>query len=210
MAKEKICKFSPAGGHNVENILAAITISLELKIPFKKISQAMATFKGVKRRLEVIHQKGNTIIIDDFAHNPDKVLASLSALRDHFPKHQIVAIFEPRTGSSRRNFFQDAYPPSFKPADLVYIAEPYKKHALNKKEIFSRKQLVSDLNKQGADPVKRQGRHGARAYALKNADAILKSIKKRLPSILARPSIIVIMTSGEFDSIHKKLVSIFR
>ncbi len=186
------------GGHNVENILAAITVSLELKIPFKKINQAMASFKGVKRRLEIIHQKDNTIIIDDFAHNPDKVLASLSALRSHFPKHKIVAIFEPRTGSSRRKFFQDAYPLSFKPADVVYIAEPYKKHALDKKETFSSWQLVKDLNKQGTE-----------AYTLKTADDILKSINKRLPSILAQPTIIIVMTSGDFDGIHQKLIDLF-
>ena len=187
------------GKHNVENILAAITVGLELKISFKNISQAIASFKGVKRRLEVIYQKGKVTIIDDFAHNPDKVFASLSALRDHFKSHQIIAIFEPRTGSSRRKFFQNAYPPSFESADLVYITEPYKKHALNKKETFSSWQLAKDLNKQGTE-----------TYALKNADAILKSIKKRLPSILTQPSIIVVMTSGEFDGIHKKLVSLFK
>ncbi len=193
------------GRHNVENILAAITVGLELKIPFKKISEAVASFEGVKRRLEIIHQKDNTIIIDDFAHNPDKVLASLSALRGHFPKHQIIAIFEPRTGSSRRKFFQNHYPQSFKSADIVYIAEPYKKHALNKKETFSSWQLVKDLNKQGIE-----------AYTLKTADDILKSIKKRLPSILAqpfdkaqgKPTIIVVMTSGDFDGIHQKLIDL--
>ncbi|MDO8496296.1 MAG: Mur ligase family protein [bacterium] len=185
------------GKHNVENILAAITVGLELKVPFKKISQAIASFKGVKRRLEIIHQKNSITIIDDFAHNPDKVLASLSALRSHFPEHKIIAIFEPRTGSSRRNFFQDAYPLSFKPADAVYIAEPYKKSALNKKETFSSWQLVKDLNKQGTE-----------AYALKTADDILKSIKKRLPSIIAQPTIIIVMTSGDFDGIHQKLISL--
>lgn len=187
------------GKHNVENILAAITISLELKIPFKKISSAISDFQGVKRRLEVIHQKENVTIIDDFAHNPDKVSASLSALRNHFSKHKIIAIFEPRTGSSRRKFFQNAYPPSFKSADLVYIAEPYKKQVLDKKEVLSNWRLAKDLNKQGTE-----------TYALKTADDILKNIKRRLPSILAQPTIIVVMTSGEFDGIHQKLISLFQ
>lgn len=186
------------GKHNVENILAAITVALELKIPFKKISSAIADFEGVKRRLEIIYQKENVTIIDDFAHNPDKVSASLSALRKHFPEHKIIAIFEPRTGSSRRNFFQDSYSASFKLADLVYIAEPYKKYAINKKEAFSSWQLAKDLNKQGTE-----------AYALKTADDILKNIKKRLPRILAQPTIIIVMTSGEFDGIHQKLISLF-
>ena len=187
------------GKHNVENILAAITVGLELKIPFKKITEAIASFKGVKRRLEIIHQKGNTMIIDDFAHNPDKVLASLSALRGHFPKHQIIAVFEPRTGSSRRNFFQDAYPLSFKPADLVYIAEPYKKSALKSAELFSHQKLVKDLNKKGI-----------KSYAFARADEIVSHLSKNIDQIIKKPTIIVVMTSGDFDGIHKKLISLFK
>ena len=187
------------GKHNVENILAAITISLELKIPFQKITKALVSFKGVRRRLEVIYQRDGLKIIDDFAHNPDKVLASLSALRSHFPKHRIIAIFEPRTASSRRKFFQNAYPPSFKSADLVYIAESYKKQVLNKKEIFSNWQLAKDLNKQGTE-----------AYALATADHIITHLKKNIARISQQPTIITVMTSGEFDGIHQKLISLFK
>lgn len=185
------------GKHNIENILAAIAVSLEIKIPFKKISEAMAGFKGVKRRLEIIYKKNNITIIDDFAHNPDKVLASLSALRSHFPKHQIVAVFEPRTGSSRRKFFQKAYISSFKPADLVYIAEPYKKSFLDKKEVFSAPQLSKDLNK-----------NKTKSYALKNADEIIRHIGN-LAGTFEKPTVIIVMTSGEFDGIHQKLVALF-
>lgn len=186
------------GKHNIENILAAITVSLELKIPFKKIIKAIASFKGVRRRLEVIYEKDGLKIIDDFAHNPDKVLASLSALRSHFPKHNIIAIFEPRTGSSRRKFFQNSYVTSFKPADLVYIAEPYKKSSLNPKEVFSNKKLAIDLNK-----------NGTRAYSLNTADEIIMHIKENfLKPNASKSNIFCIMTSGEFDNIHQKLISL--
>ena len=185
------------GRHNVENILAAIALALELKIPFSKINKAIADFEGVKRRLEVIYDRNNVKIIDDFAHNPDKVSASLSALRSHFSKHHIVAIFEPRTGSSRRKFFQNAYISSFKPADMVYAAEPYRKSALNKKEAFSSWQLAKDLNKKGTE-----------AYALKNADEILAHLKSNFLESNTSPTIFCIMTSGEFDGIHKKLVKL--
>ena len=187
------------GKHNVENILAAITIALELKIPFGKIAKAIPSFEGVKRRLEIIYEANHLTIIDDFAHNPEKVSASLSALRSHFSKHQIIAIFEPRTGSSRRKFFQDAYPPSFESADIVYIADPFKKEALNKKEVFSSRKLVSDLNKQGTE-----------AYAMKNADAIITNVEHRVFNKPPNKStIITVMTSGEFDGIHKKLIELF-
>ncbi len=185
------------GKHNVENILAAIAVSLELKTPFKKIAKALTNFQGIKRRLETIYQKSGITIIDDFAHNPEKVSASLSALRSHFPEHNIIAIFEPRTGSSRRKFFQDIYPPSFELADLVYIAEPYKKSALSKKNVFSSWQLAKDLNKKGIE-----------SYALKGADHIVAHLKKSFAQRSQEPTIIVVMTSGDFDGIHQKLVDL--
>ena len=184
------------GKHNIENILASVAVSLELKIPFKKIARAMSEFKGIKRRLEIIYEKNNITIIDDFAHNPDKVLASLSALRGHFPKHQIIAVFEPRTGSSRRKFFQKSYISSFKPADLVYIAEPYKKSSLDKKEVFSAPQLSRDLNN-----------NKTKSYALKNADEIIRHMGN-LGKIFEKPTVIIVMTSGEFDEIHQKLINL--
>ncbi|MDP3800133.1 MAG: cyanophycin synthetase, partial [bacterium] len=180
------------------NMLAAIAVSLELKISFKKIAKAIADFQGIKRRLETIYQKGDITIIDDFAHNPEKVLASLSALRDHFPRHNIIAIFEPRTGSSRRKFFQNIYPSSFELADLVYIAEPYKKSVLDKKDVFSSWQLAKDLNKKGIE-----------SYALKSADHIVAHLKKSFVQRPQKPTIIIVMTSGEFDGIHQKLIALW-
>lgn len=187
------------GNHNVENILAASTVALHIGIPFKKLADALATFKGIKRRLEVIYDKNNIKIIDDFAHNPDKVFASVNALKSHFPKHKLIAIFEPRTGSSRRKFFQDEYPHSFDKADVVYIAETFNKQALNKKEVFSGRKLVSDLNKKGKE-----------AYAINSADEIVLDIKNSKLKIKNSPTIIVVMTSGDFDGIHQKLVSLFK
>lgn len=185
------------GKHNVENMLTAIAISLKLKIPFKKIAKALDGFQGIKRRLEIIYKKGNITIIDDFAHNPEKVSASLSALRSHFPKHNIIAIFEPRTGSSRRRFFQNTYPMSFKSANLVYVAEPYKKSALSKKDVFSSLQLAKDLNKKGIE-----------AYALNNADHIVAHLKKSFAQKSKKPTIVIVMTSGDFDGIHQKLIGL--
>lgn len=186
------------GKHNVENILAASAVAINIKVPFKKIAEAMATFQGVKRRLEIIYSRNGVTIIDDFAHNPDKVSASLSALRSHFPKHELIAVFEPRTGSSRRKFFQNLYPRSFKLADKIYIAEPFKKQALNKKEVFSSRQLVADLKKNDIE-----------AYSLATADDIIAHIKADSRKAKSRPTIFCIMTSGEFDGIHQKLISLF-
>ena len=186
------------GLHNVENILAASTVALNIGISFKKLSESIKTFKGVKRRLEIIYNKKNIEIIDDFAHNPDKVSASLSALRSHFPQHKIIAIFEPRTGSSRRKFFQDIYPNSFDLVDTAYIAEPFKKEVLKADEVFSSQKLANDLNKKGIE-----------SYAFASADDIVAHLKDQIfNKSLSQPILIIIMTSGEFGGIHQKLIKI--
>lgn len=182
------------GRHNVENILAAISVALKVGITFKKVTEAINKFEGVKRRLEIIYKDSRVTIIDDFAHNPQKVTASLNAIRQHFPKNKIIAIFEPRTASSRRKVFQSSYPESFSEANLVYIAEPFKKEALSPNEVFSHKQLAKDLNSKNI-----------KAYAINSADKITKHLKSTLK--FNEKITIVIMSSGEFDSIHGKIVN---
>ena len=209
--KKKLGKIESSllGRHNVENILASILASLKVGLPFPKISEAIKKFEGAKRRLEVIYQNKKIKIIDDFAHNPDKVSASLSALRSHFLKSRLIAIFEPRTASSRRKVFQAKYPDSFKSADIVYIAEPYNKTALSASELFSSQELVDDLNKAGT-----------KAYSLPTADKIVAHIKSNFLKPTApfrsfqrrrvtHPTIFCIMSSGNFDGIHQKIISLF-
>src|SRR3989338_11258879 len=197
------------GRHNAENILAATLACLRVGLTFAQIAKALEKFHGVKRRLEIIHQNSKMKIIDDFAHNPEKVAASLSALKMHFPKSRLIAIFEPRTASSRRKVFQAKYPDSFKSADIVYIAEPYNKTALSASELFSSKELVDDLNKAGT-----------KAYSLPTADKIVAHIKSNFLKPTApfrsfqrrrvtHPTIFCIMSSGNFDGIHQKIISLF-
>lgn len=192
-------KTSLLGRHNVENILSASIIAINVGVSFSKLAKAIKTFNGVKRRLEIIYQKKNITIIDDFAHNPDKVRASLAALRYHHTNHKIIAIFEPRTASSRRKFFQKTYIDSFNLADFVYISEPYNKKILSNKDVFSNNQLADSLNKKRI-----------KTYALKNADSIVAHLKNNILKNNNSPIIICVMTSGEFDNIHQKLISLFK
>ena len=182
------------GTHNSENILAATLACLKAGLTFPKIAKAVATFQGVKRRLEVIYENSKVKVIDDFGHNPEKVSASLTALRNHFPDSRLIAIFEPRTASSRRKVFQSKYPDSFRPADIVYIAEPFKKEAIASGELFSSQKLADDLNKTGT-----------KTYALATADEIVGHLSKIYRSG-NKSTIITIMSSGSFDNIHQKII----
>ncbi len=95
------------GIHNIQNSLAAITIALELNINIDAIKQGLEKYAGVKRRLEVKHQLQNgTILIDDYAHHPTEVEASISAIKKSF-NNRIVTIFQPHLYSRTINFYQD-------------------------------------------------------------------------------------------------------
>lgn len=187
------------GTHNIENILAVLAVTEFLKLPFPKVAKAIANFKGIKRRLETVYADAKLTIIDDFGHNPQKVAASVSAIRKHNPRSRVIAIFEPRTASSRRKVFQSAYVQCFQGADVAYICQPFNKTALNIKERFSSEKLVRDLNK-----------NKIQAFALDNADAIVSHLAAALSQnkkASTAPVIILVMSSGSFDGIHQKLIT---
>src|SRR5690606_32806096 len=83
------------GRHNVENAVAAIAVAQALKIPMNKITDALSSFAGVKRRFEYVVKTPGTIYIDDYAHHPEELKAFLSAVRQLYPKKKLTAIFQP-------------------------------------------------------------------------------------------------------------------
>src|SRR3989338_3200406 len=184
------------GHHNVENILATLLVTRALKLPFSQVAKAIENFPGIKRRLETIYVNGQIKIIDDFGHNPQKVAASVSAIRKHNLHSRLIAVFEPRTASSRRKVFQSTYAECFRGADLVYLSQPFNKKALKADELFSSEKLARDLNKKNIQ-----------AHVLENADQIVAHLIALLLKKKANQTIILVMSSGSFDGIHQKLKS---
>jgi len=159
------------GKHNIQNSLAAITIALELNVSIDTIKQGLEKYTGVKRRLEVKHQlKNGTILIDDYAHHPTEVEASISAIKKSF-NNRIVTIFQPHLYSRTINFYQDfakalslsdfsilldIYPSREKPIDnvtsqLIYdemLKIGHTKTFLNK-DISLIPKIIKDIHKEG-------------------------------------------------------------
>ncbi len=133
------------GLHNVLNALSAWIECKELGIPSKKIQSAFRSFRGVKRRQEIRGEVKGIIVLDDFAHHPTAVRETLRALRFKYPKRRIVAVFEPRSATSRRKVFQESYGEAFQEADLTYISSPFDQTRISKEDQFSSEMLVSDL-----------------------------------------------------------------
>jgi UDP-N-acetylmuramate: L-alanyl-gamma-D-glutamyl-meso-diaminopimelate ligase len=118
------------GPYNVWNLAAGILLGRELGLAEKTIDRALASFHGVERRLEVVRRVRNTVFLSDFAHHPTAIDAALRGLRDSHPGSEVVAVFEPRSWSLRRNFFQDRLPASLAHADEILIKDVFEKEKI--------------------------------------------------------------------------------
>src|SRR5215467_10447190 len=111
------------GELNVRNALAVVGCAKHCGLKNHQIQSAFATFKGIKRRMEVRGIAGGVTILDDFGHHPTAIRETLRALRIKYPTQKIWAVFEPRTNTTRRNVFQTELAKSFSDADAVVISE---------------------------------------------------------------------------------------
>jgi UDP-N-acetylmuramate: L-alanyl-gamma-D-glutamyl-meso-diaminopimelate ligase len=137
------------GHHNVLNALAVWIQCTGLGVASDQVARALASFRGVKRRQEARGEVRGVLVIDDFAHHPTAVRETLKALRAKYPTRRIVAVFEPRSATSRRKVFQRDYTEAFGQADATFIAQPYDQTRIAADNQFSSDQLVADLARQG-------------------------------------------------------------
>ncbi|MBK8911186.1 MAG: UDP-N-acetylmuramate--L-alanine ligase [Chlorobi bacterium] len=111
------------GEHNVKNALAAVTVGLEIGVPFQHIADALARFGGVYRRFEVKGEAGGVMVVDDYAHHPTEVKATLGAIRQGWNR-RIVAIFQPHTYTRTRDFYEEFGKALFN-SELAIITDVY-------------------------------------------------------------------------------------
>ncbi len=183
------------GIHNCMNATAATAILHHLGYQAEDIIPALHDFSGVKRRQEIRGIIDGITVIDDFAHHPTAVRETLKALKQAYPDKRLIAVFEPRTNTSRRAFFQQEYVFSFLCADLCLIREPEATKIIDEHDRFSSARLASDL----CDKKKQ-----ARSFS--DTDSILDYLKST-----ARPGdIIAILSNGGFDNIHERLLKLLR
>ena len=112
------------GLHNVRNALAAIAVGLELDIPFERIAAAMARFSGVERRFERVGEVAGVLVVDDYAHHPTEVRATLEGAAAAYPGRRIVAVFQPHLYTRTRDFMED-FAHAFLGADVLVLTDIY-------------------------------------------------------------------------------------
>ncbi len=180
-----------AGTFNVQNALGAIIVAGELRIENDVIRRALASFKSVKRRLELRGEAKGVRVYDDFAHHPTAVLETLRAVRERVRDQRIWAVFEPRSQTCRRRIFEQAFIEAFLPADLTVIAQVYSSAKMDPQETLSPDRVAEGIRQRGKD-----------AYTFRSTDEIVSFLASQV-----RPGDhVVIMSNGGFDNIHNKLL----
>lgn len=113
-----------SGKHNVLNTLAACSCAFELGIPFEKIAASLKKFESVERRLEIKGEKNGAIWVDDYGHHPTEIRATLSALKEKFPKRKLVVLFQPHRYSRTKLLLKD-FGKAFSDADELFLLPIY-------------------------------------------------------------------------------------
>ncbi|MGA7562601.1 MAG: UDP-N-acetylmuramate--L-alanine ligase [Desulfobaccales bacterium] len=180
------------GTHNALNGLAALAALAAVGGEPGDLREALAGFQGVHKRQEVVGEFQGVLIVQDFAHHPTAVAVTLAAVRQGYPGRRLLAVFEPRTNTSRRRVFQEPYAAAFKDADLVLVREPPDLWKVEPEEQFSSRQLVSDL-----------GRRGQTAFYFPDTDQLLKG----LLDLLKPGDLVLIMSNGDFDHLSPRLAA---
>ncbi len=179
-----------AGEHNALNATAAAALAAGQGVPAAVIVEALATFRSVKRRLEVRAEVNCVTIIDDFAHHPTAIRETLRALRTSYPGRRLWAVLEPRSNTLRRNVFEEALVDSLALADRSVLAAVFKSEAIPEGERLHPENVVAALRARGLESA---------VYA--DADAIVAAI---VPELKAG-DVVAILSNGGFGGIYEKL-----
>jgi UDP-N-acetylmuramate: L-alanyl-gamma-D-glutamyl-meso-diaminopimelate ligase len=184
------------GEFNVRNCLAVIIAADAWGVSVEKIQEAFDTFKSVKRRMEVRGVERGVTVIDDFAHHPTAVDETLKALRQRYAENRLIAIFEPRSRSSRLSVFEDRYREAFEHADMVIIAGVFNvEDAKTYGDVLDVHRLIGAIAGAGKD-----------ARTLQDADTIVEHLRP----VMQDGDVVAVMSNGGFGGIHEKILNVQR
>ncbi len=147
------------GKHNVLNALAATALAAEAGAGIETIAAALSSFRGLKRRLEVVCQRGGVTLIDDYAHHPTEIRATLAAVRQMYPGRRICCIFQPHQ-ASRTAALLDELAASLHNADKIAVAEIFRaREASARVGGVTAADLAAELARAGCDVLKQHKLH---------------------------------------------------
>jgi UDP-N-acetylmuramate: L-alanyl-gamma-D-glutamyl-meso-diaminopimelate ligase len=188
--KEISLEVNLLGEFNIKNALAVAIAARHHGISYEAIRKAFASFENVKRRLEFKGEYNGIKVYDDFAHHPTAIRETLKAFRTKYPNNRIIAIFEPRSNTTRRNIFQKELAECFSSADVVFMSQIARLHLLSESERLDPEKVMADIRAQGK-----------KAFYLTDAEAI----SSKAAEIAKKGDVIIVMSNGSFGGIHNLL-----
>ncbi len=178
------------GEHNLYNQVAAVAAMVREGVTVEQLQAGFESFRGIKRRQDVIGEPGGVTVIDDFAHHPTAVALTTEALRLRFGGRRLWVVFEPRSNSSRRKIFQEPYAQAFGAADRVIIKASYDLR-IPEAERLDPHQLAADLRAQGIDAV-----------CIDETQDIVAEVA----ADAMEADVVAVYSNGGFDGIHGDLL----
>ncbi|MCC5936221.1 MAG: UDP-N-acetylmuramate--L-alanine ligase [Lunatimonas sp.] len=165
------------GFHNIENALAAIAVARHFGVSAEQIKTGLLSYKGVKRRFEIVYQDDERVYIDDYAHHPEEIRAFLSSVRAIYPSKKLTAVFQPHLFTRTRDF-AEGFSESLSLADEVILLDIYPARELPIPGVTSSMLLP----------------------AIQSAEKSLKSKEELIPYLQeAKPEVLVTIGAGDID-----------
>ena len=181
-ARQGVVEWDMLGGHNVDNALAAIAAARHAGVPVAQAVDALRSFRGVKRRMELSGAADGVHVYDDFAHHPTAITTTIDGLRRRIGSSRLVAVLEARSNTMRMGVHKDTLAPSLRGADAVYLYAP------------------PDLGWDAGAVAREIGPAAATA-------ATLDSLLQKLVADLRDGDHVLVMSNGGFGGLHGKLLA---
>ena len=189
--KQKLVPLKIFGEHNLQNLQGAQKVCEKIGITKAMFFEAIQSFKGSSRRLEIIEENENAIVFHDFAHSPSKLKATVNAVKEQFPDRSLIAIMELHTFSSLKADFLPQYKASMDQAEQAYVY--FNPQTIENKKLES---ITPEMVKLGFDNKKLK--------VFTNSKELVRQIK----SISLKNCNLLIMSSGNFSGVNiKKLAN---
>lgn len=181
------------GKHNLMNSLAVVVMAENLGVPIQQTIDALATFKGVQRRMQSLLDEDALTIWDDFAHHPTAIRETLAGVRKRYPERRICAVFEPRSNTMVRNFLEKELIEALSLADCITLTAPHRKDKISPEQLLDTEKVVNELRKK--DKI------------AENSDTFTELLEK-VTNQTSPGDIIVLMSNGGFGGIKDQLVEL--
>jgi len=179
------------GEHNARNASVALAAAMRAGVTTGDALAALESFPGVARRMDVVGTAGGVTVVDDFAHHPTALAATLSAARQRWPDRRLVAAFEPRSLSAARREFQDGYVEALSAAALVLVARPFHADRVDSDRLIDRDAMRSSLGQRGVETLAPEA----------DADPVSVLLPRLAPG-----DVVLGCSSGSFDGFHRRLL----